>query len=192
MSEHGPETSEQTREQRHLVFVTVGTDHHPFDRLVAWADAWAATRDGAPCFIQSGTSQAPEHAEWRDYVRYDEMCDAMARAIAIVCHGGPATIMDARRLGRVPIVVPRSSALGEHVDDHQQRFAARMAELGQVHLARTRDDVFELLDKAVADPSSFAPAETGDHIAVAVARFEELVDGLVNGRRRARRAGARR
>lgn len=175
---------------RDLVFVTVGTDHHPFDRLVTWADAWAAGHAGAPCLIQSGTSKAPEHAEWRDYVRYDEMCDAMSRAVAIVCHGGPATIMDARRLGRIPIVVPRSSSLGEHVDDHQQRFAARMAELGQVHLARTRDDVFELLDKAVADPSAFALTETGDHIAVAVNRFEELVDGLVKGNRRSRRTGA--
>ena len=176
---------------RDLVFVTVGTDHHPFDRLVAWGDAWAAARPSTACFIQSGTSKAPEHAEWRDYLGYDEMCESMSRAVAVVCHGGPATIMDARRLGRVPIVVPRSSALGEHVDDHQQRFAARMSELGQVHLARSRQDMFELLDKAVADPSAFAVGDTGDHIAQAVRRFEELVDGLVNGRRRARDGAAR-
>lgn len=176
---------------RDLVFVTVGTDHHPFDRLVAWADAWVSTRDaGVPCLIQSGTSKPPTRAEWRDYVRYDEMCDAMGRAVAVLCHGGPATIMDARRLGRVPIVVPRSADLGEHVDNHQQRFAARMAELGQVHLARTQEDVFELLDKAVADPSAFALTESGDHIAAAVRRFEELVDGIVNVGRRGQ--GARR
>ena len=179
--------------ERDLVFVTVGTDHHPFDRLVAWVDAWvgAGRHQGAPCLIQTGTSKAPVHAEWRDYVRHDEMVEAMSRALAVVCHGGPATIMDARRLGRVPIVVPRSSKLGEHVDDHQQRFAARMSELGQVHLARSREDVFELLDKAVADPSAFAVGDTSDHIAQAVRRFEELVDGLVNGRRRARHGAAR-
>ena len=113
---------------RHLVFVTVGTDHHPFDRLVAWADAWVASGryPDVACLIQSGTSNPPVHTPWHDYVRYDEMCAAMSSAIAVVCHGGPATIMDARRLGRVPIVVPRSADLGEHVDNHQQRFARRM------------------------------------------------------------------
>ena len=66
-----------------LVFVTVGTDHHPFDRLCAWSDAWVA--DGrhpeVPWFVQSGTSKAPEHAPARDYIRYDEMCDSMLRAV---------------------------------------------------------------------------------------------------------------
>ena len=28
--------------KRDMIFVTVGTDHHPFDRLIEWTDAWAA------------------------------------------------------------------------------------------------------------------------------------------------------
>jgi UDP-N-acetylglucosamine transferase subunit ALG13 len=168
---------------RDLVFVTVGTDHHPFDRLVTWTDAWAEGHGAVPCLVQSGTSKPPVHAPWRDYVRYDEMVEAMGRAIAVVCHGGPATIMDARRLGRVPIVVPRSSRLGEHVDDHQQRFAVRMAGLGQVHLARSEDELHALLDRAVADPGAFEMHHRGDEITQAVRRFEELVDGLVARRR---------
>jgi UDP-N-acetylglucosamine transferase subunit ALG13 len=172
---------------RHLVFVTVGTDHHPFDRLVAWADAWMAAgrHHGAPCLIQSGTSKPPAQAEWHDYIRYDEMCAAMSSAIAVVCHGGPATIMDARRLGRVPIVVPRSADLGEHVDNHQQRFARRMSELGEIHVAGNQDELFGLLDRAVADPDAFGVHQNGDEIAAAVRRFEELVDGLYH-RRKAR------
>jgi UDP-N-acetylglucosamine transferase subunit ALG13 len=177
-----------SRMERDLVFVTVGTDHHPFDRLCGWADAWVAggRHPEVAWFVQSGTSQAPAVAPWRDYIRYGEMCDYMARAVAVVCHGGPATIMDARRLGRVPIVVPRSADLGEHVDNHQQRFARRMAELGEIHLARTQDEMFELVEKAIADPTVFATSTDGAEIAAAVAKFEELVDGLV-GRKRARR-----
>jgi UDP-N-acetylglucosamine transferase subunit ALG13 len=173
---------------RHLVFVTVGTDHHPFDRLVAWADAWvgAGRHHGAPCLIQSGTSKPPAHAQWHDYIRYDEMCASMSSAIAVVCHGGPATIMEARRLGRVPIVVPRSADLGEHVDNHQQRFARRMSELGEIHLAGSQDELFGLLDRAVADAGAFAVQQNGDGIAAAVRRFEELVDGMVS-RRKVRR-----
>lgn len=174
--------------QRDLVFVTVGTDHHPFDRLCAWADAWVA--DGrhpeVPWFVQSGTSKAPAAAPYRDYIGYEEMCSSMSRAVAVVCHGGPATIMDARRLGRVPIVVPRNADLGEHVDNHQQRFARRMAELGEIHLAGSREEMFELVEKAIADPTAFAVSSDGAEIAAAVAKFEQLVDGLFD-KKRARR-----
>ena len=172
--------------ERSLVFVTVGTDHHPFDRLCGWSDAWVA--DGrhpeVPWFVQSGTSAPPAAAPFADYIRYDEMCDYMLRAVAVVCHGGPATIMDARRLGRVPIVVPRSADLGEHVDNHQQRFARRMAEMGEIHLAASQDELFELLGRAVADPSAFELALCADQIAAAVRRFEELVAGLVVPKRK--------
>jgi UDP-N-acetylglucosamine transferase subunit ALG13 len=168
--------------ERSLVFVTVGTDHHPCDRLCEWADAWVGEgrHPDVPWFVQSGTSRAPAAAPAADYIRYDEMCDYMSRAVAVVCHGGPATIMDARKLGRVPIVVPRSADLGEHVDNHQQRFARRMAELGEIHLAKSQAEMFELVEKAIADPSAFAVSSDGAAIAAAVAKFEELVDGLLN------------
>ena len=171
--------------ERNLVFVTVGTDHHPFDRLCGWSDAWVAEgrHPEVPWFVQSGTSAAPVHAPARDYIRYEEMCDYMRRAVAVVCHGGPATIMDARKLGRVPIVVPRNADLGEHVDNHQQRFTKRMAELGEIHWARTQDEMFELVEKAIADPSAFATSTDGAAITAAVAKFEELVDGLFDKKR---------
>lgn len=174
---------------RDLVFATVGTDHHPFDRLVMWMDGWAGTpaAAGVRCLVQSGTSVTPEHVPFRDYVRYDEMCEAMSRAVAVVAHGGPATIMDARRLGRVPIVVPRSADLGEHVDNHQQRFARRMAELGQIHLAGSADELYALLERAIADPDTFSVVTSGDEIVAACTRFSDMVDELVNAPRKRRR-----
>jgi UDP-N-acetylglucosamine transferase subunit ALG13 len=166
--------------RRDLIFVTVGTDHHPFDRLCAWFDEWVAAgkNRSTECLVQSGTSKPPVVAPASDYVRYDEMVSAMERSVAVVCHGGPATIMDARRYGRVPIVLPRSADLGEHVDNHQQRFAKKMAELGQIHLVTTKEELFDLLERAVADPDAFALEHCGDEIAAAVKRFEQLVDGL--------------
>jgi UDP-N-acetylglucosamine transferase subunit ALG13 len=168
------------QQERDLIFVTVGTDHHPFDRMCAWFDAWLAEgRNGSiECLVQSGTSVPPTVAPSADYVRYDEMVSAMSRSIAVVCHGGPATIMDARRYGRVPLVLPRNADLGEHVDNHQQRFARKMAELGQIHLVTSQEELFEHLDKAVADPDAYALEHCGDEIAAAVRRFEQLVDGL--------------
>ena len=48
-----------------FVFVTVGTDHHPFDRLVQWADEWT-TRTGIACLVQTGTSISTSHATSAD------------------------------------------------------------------------------------------------------------------------------
>jgi UDP-N-acetylglucosamine transferase subunit ALG13 len=176
-----------------LLLVTVGTDHHPFDRLVRWAGAWL---DGHPgrlrCLMQTGTSAAPSGpADWQAYLEYDALQEAMASAAAVVCHGGPGTILGARHTGAVPIVVPRQHRLGEHVDDHQVAFSRRLAADGdEIHLAETEADLHRLLDRVAAEPAAFR-AGLGDRATGgAVRAFERLVDGLV-GERPGPRTGAR-
>jgi UDP-N-acetylglucosamine transferase subunit ALG13 len=81
--------------------------------------------------------------------------DLMHQARGVVTHGGPATILDAREAGHVPIVVPRRRAWGEHVDDHQVAFCRRVFEEGLIKLASTEDELLNLLNQATkveADP----------------------------------------
>ena len=175
------------------LLVTVGTDHHRFDRLVRWVDAWLADHPGRlPCLMQTGTSAPPTGpAAWQAYLATDALQAAMASAAAVVCHGGPGTILGARRAGAVPIVVPRRQRLGEHVDDHQVAFARRLAaQGGRVHLAETEADLHRLLDRVAADPAAFRSGPEDRATATAVREFGRLVDGLV-GRRPSPRAGAR-
>jgi UDP-N-acetylglucosamine transferase subunit ALG13 len=164
-----------------LIFVTVGTDHHPFNRLIEWIDSWLATNGnrGVRCLVQSGTGTTPRHATWRRFLPHEETLAACRDATAVVSHGGPGTIMSCRSLGLVPIVVPRLKRLGEHVDDHQVAFARKMAQQGEVRLAERREELWALLDQAVDEPAAFrAPARrvSADH---AVTRFGELVDDLL-------------
>ena len=117
-----------------LLLVTVGTDHHPFDRLVGWSGAWLAAHPGTlRCLMQTGTSAPPDlgAADWQAYLEFEALQAAMASAAAVVCHGGPGTILGARHMGAVPIVVPRQQRLGEHVDDHQVAFARRRVGRGR-------------------------------------------------------------
>ena len=167
------------------VFVTAGTDHHPFDRLVDMVEAWAAARraGGTPVtvFFQRGTSRAPEGAGFADYLDHGEMQARIRSAKAIVSHGGPATIMDARAAGRIPIVVPRRKALGEHVDDHQVRFAVLLDERGQVFLARDADHLAELLDRALADPARFVvDASSTAQLEASAARTADLIEAALS------------
>jgi UDP-N-acetylglucosamine transferase subunit ALG13 len=163
-----------------LVFVTVGTDHHPFDRLVRWVDAWleAGEPGRARCLVQHGTGAPPSHAEPRDYLTYDAMRAALDAADVVVCHGGPATIMLAAYAGKVPIVVPRLRALGEHVDDHQLVFTRRVAGEGTIALAEDEGRFRALLERALTAPlprrASAAPSTER-----AVRRFQAIVDELV-------------
>lgn len=166
---------------RPLVFVTVGTDHHPYNRLMHWTDEWleAGGAERAHVFVQHGTSEPPKIARSRDYLPHKDMQAAIAQSTAVVCHGGPSTIMEMRYKGLVPIVAPRNSAFGEHVDDHQIRFARRIAQLGTIRLAESREELFGLLDLAVSSPERFRVRGDDTDVAASVQRFEELVEGLL-------------
>jgi UDP-N-acetylglucosamine transferase subunit ALG13 len=167
-----------------FVFVTVGTDHHPFHRMIRWVDGWLASiaADQARCLVQYGTSLTPKLGEARDYLPYAEMEAAMTEAAAVVCHGGPGSVMMARWLGKVPIVVPRRRALGEHVDDHQLVFARRMAEEGEVELVEDETRLREILDGVVEGRETLELSASRAETAESLARFERLVERLVSGR----------
>jgi UDP-N-acetylglucosamine transferase subunit ALG13 len=176
------------------LFVSVGTDHHPFHRLVDWVDNWLERQPGGAvtCLVQGGTSRPCRLGEFHQYLRYQEMQAAMLAAAAVVCHGGPGTIMEARALALVPVVVPRRSRLGEHVDDHQVAFANRLAAAGEIHLASTEPELHRLLDRALVDPSAFrSPPANGHGASATVRRFGELVDSLLDRREASSRPGFR-
>jgi UDP-N-acetylglucosamine transferase subunit ALG13 len=164
-----------------LLLVTVGTDHHPFDRLVRWVDAWLMSRPaGVRCLMQTGTSAPPTGpAAWHPYFEVEALQAALREAAVVVCHGGPGTILGARHAGAIPVVVPRQSRLGEHVDDHQVIFTRRLAAAGGVLLAESEADLHGLLDRAVTEPAAFRAPFHNRGMERAVRSFERLVDGLV-------------
>lgn len=115
-----------------LVLALAGTDHHPFERLVRWIDDAALTHRDVHFVVQHGSTRAPSVAEGHAFLSHDRLVELLVEASVVVCHGGPGTIMDAREAGHVPLCVPRDPRLGEHVDGHQQRFAAAVGEAGVV------------------------------------------------------------
>ncbi|MEV0596378.1 glycosyltransferase [Nonomuraea cavernae] len=169
---------------KRTVFVSVGTDHHDFSRLVGWCDTWAAAhRDEARCVVQHGTSRPPRHAEGHAYLGHEEVDRLMAEAAVIVSHGGPTTIAEARRRGVKPIVVPRSPVLNEHVDDHQQLFCARLAASGLIAVAGSEAELGTLVSRALTHRAEFTAEHAAGSVAQAVERFEGYVNELLKDRR---------
>lgn len=107
-----------------MIFVTVGTHEQPFNRLVEEIDH--LKKEGIitdDVFIQTGFSTyEPEYCEWKKIISHDEMEYYMSEASVIITHGGPATFMSAIANGKKPVVVPRLSEYGEHVNNHQLEF----------------------------------------------------------------------
>lgn len=164
------------------LFVTIGASHYPFDSLVAWVDDWLHTPPGrgVRCLLQHGTSRPPTASvESRPYLGYEEMEATVRQADILVCHGGPGTIMLARRFGRKPIVVPRLESRGECVDDHQVSFARMMATRGDVEIAETKQRLHQLLDAAVDGRLDLTSASPMKGEPAAIRRFEELIEGLL-------------
>lgn len=130
------------------VAVLLGTDHHPYDRLVEWA-ATLAAEDGRRWFVQHGftrwpgaaSAELPANLTGSRMLGVRELDDLLAHADVVVTHGGPGLIQEARVARHVPIVAPRDPALGEHVDGHQIDFTARLAADGTIRLVRSLDDL---------------------------------------------------
>jgi UDP-N-acetylglucosamine transferase subunit ALG13 len=184
--------------RRPRLFVSVGTDHHPFDRLVGWVADWARANPGWDVALQHGRTTAPAAApnlEAFAFCDHARLQDLFSGSDAVVSHGGPATITEARRTGHRPVVVPRDPAHGEHVDGHQMLFAARLGDAGLVTLVASA----AALDTAVRDAaqqrratpaaSSAGPAARAE-VPPGVHRVGQVAEELVAAARSSRRARA--
>ncbi len=183
------------------IVVSVGTDHHRFDRLVRWTDDYARQRRHRSFLVQRGTSNEPAEVDSRELIPHDEIRSLFAAATAVVCHGGPSTVMDARAAGRLPIVVPRNPELDEHVDGHQIRFARHLEAESMAIVVWSESEFFAAIDRAIDDPASVSIPVEKRVVPNGVIRFGEVVDDLLGietpiahesySKRRAMRFGVR-
>jgi len=135
---------------RFSVIVSVGTYHLPFERLGNWIASWTEQHPEAFVEVQHGVSTPVPGATNHTMLPHPEPLQRYRDASAVVLQGGAGGVMDARLLGLVPIVVPRLPELGEVVDRHQVEFADELARLGLVHVAGSKERLYELLDAARA------------------------------------------
>ncbi len=132
------------------MFVTVGLEKFPFDRLFRAIDgAIEAGVVHGPVFAQTGHSgYRPRRFDHTPFLSFDETRRRVQDADLVVCHAGVGTILLATGLGQTPIVFPRRAAFGEHVDDHQVDLAVRLQATGRLPVAFEEADLIALLRAA--------------------------------------------
>lgn len=134
-----------------MIFVTVGTNEAPFDRLVA-ATALLGARERV--VVQYGSSRVrPEGVECLEFIPFERLTELVREARVVVTHAGVGSILVSLLNDKHPVVVPRRKRFGEAVDDHQVPLTARLAAAG---LVTPVDDPAEGLLAAV-DNDAVAP-----------------------------------
>jgi UDP-N-acetylglucosamine transferase subunit ALG13 len=113
-----------------MIFVTVGTNEAPFDRLLRAVEGLSGAEElvvqhGASSYRPSGASCVP-------FLPFDALVEHVREASIVVTHAGVGSIAVALMNGKVPLVVPRRRSFGEAVDDHQVALAERLASGGLV------------------------------------------------------------
>lgn len=134
-----------------MILVTLGTHPQPMDRLIVALDGILASGelDDEIIITAAAYGQRPSLARALGIQPFDVLTEMARTARAIITHGGPASIALALSAGHSPVVVPRNPALREHVDDHQLRFAAWLAERRNITVVLEMDKLGEALQETL-------------------------------------------
>ena len=147
-----------------MIFVAVGTERFPFDRLVRTVDELAPELD-EEVLVQLGSCQhVPASCQWVRMLPYQELVTRIEQASLVIAHGGAGLMLLSVRAGKVPIVLPRLKRHGEHVDDHQLQLVSRMAELGHVRHANDERELAELVRHGPTGATHGGAEPTGESV----------------------------
>ena len=115
-----------------MIFVTVGTEQYPFDRLMNWITILQQTdliQDDI--IVQYGScTQVPVGVRAYKMLEPDEFIDILHQAQLVISHCGEGTLLTLEKFEKPYILVPRSRKLKEHVDNHQVEMAIALAKSG--------------------------------------------------------------
>ncbi len=85
-----------------------------------------------------------------------ELLSLYEQADVVLVQGGPGSILDARKIGQIPLAVPRRPELHEVVDGHQTAFTEAMVRQGDAIMIESFPALVAELERAIADPASVA------------------------------------
>ncbi len=148
-----------------MIFVTVGNSIKgvEFHRLIRKIDEIALELKEEVIAQIGFIDDPPKHVKWFQYLNFMEILKYFKEASLIIGHGGVGTVINAITYKKPLILVPRSSAEGEHHDDHQVELAKQIRGTEGIFVVDDMEElkntviwVMDLVKRKTVDPS-FSP-----------------------------------
>lgn len=138
-----------------LIFVSVGTQDIPFDRLLKNVEKQIELGNiKEKVIVQAGvTNFKSDKMKIVRFIPMDEFKKIIRESKIIICHGGVGTITDGLRNGKIVIACPRLAKYGEHINDHQLQIINNFGDAGFIISLLDPKD----LDKALEKAKTFKP-----------------------------------
>lgn len=129
--------------------VTVGTEQFPFPRMLrvardALRDVEVAWQTGS-----TPTESLGLRGDVRAWWSGDELAAAAREVDVVVTHAGVGSILMVLRAGGCPVIVPRMSRHGEHVDEHQSELAEMLERRDLAVVVHPESDVRAAVERAM-------------------------------------------
>ena len=161
-----------------MIFVTVGTQDWSFKRLIeAVEKAVIDKKITDEVIVQAGnTKYESEYVKILNYIPFEEFTSFMDKADIIITHGGVGSILNAVKLGKKVIAVPRLAKYNEHVNDHQLQVIKKMTDDG--YILSTEDETL-IVDK-IKEIANFEPKVYTSNTDNFVKGVKNILDEIIN------------
>ncbi len=137
--------------------------------------------------MQLGTCRyEPRHARFERFLSFGDVREQVRRASVTITHAGAGSTLLCIEQGKCPVIVPRRSSYGEHVDEHQLPFAAKLEVDGSAIVVR---EMTELSAAIAAARSRSAPGGALDRARDLTEWLQTYWQGLPRDRRGGVRPG---
>lgn len=161
-----------------MIFVTVGTQDKPFIRLIKAVEK--AVMDGKitdQVIVQAGnTKYESKVLNVLNYVPFEEFNNYIDKADIIITHGGVGSILNALKLKKKIIAVPRLSKYGEHINDHQLQVIQKMADDGYILSCKDENEI----GTKVVQAKTFVVKEYTSNTENFIVNFKNVLDEVLS------------
>lgn len=133
-----------------MIFVTVGSNEHQFDRLIQAVDKLiekGVIKEKVVSQI-GNCRNTPKNIEYFTFGSYEKMEKLTKEASIVITHAGAGSIMLALEHKKPIIAVPRMKSYSEHINDHQIEITKELEKQGRVIGVYKIEDLSKAIERA--------------------------------------------
>ncbi|MGY2077399.1 glycosyltransferase [Blastococcus sp. SYSU DS0828] len=132
------------------LFVTLGTiKPYRFDRAIDGITKVLRPTDDVTWQLGSSLRGGLQGQTY-EWLPVQSMSSLMQGADTVACHSGVGSVLEALEAGKCPVLLTRSARFGEHVDEHQRRFADHLVSRGLAYELDMQQPSRSVLETAAA------------------------------------------